>query len=181
MLIALQNGHRVLATQAASGSNYVCPGCQTPVILKRGRIKIAHFAHRTGQACSGGAPETFEHLQGKLFLWHQGGRCTRAVLEWYLPTIKQRPDVFLSPGNALEFQCSPISLTRLTERVQGYQQCAIHSEWILGRAYWQRRPEAPSVLKFVAYRRTIGYYLLFLLVHEQRFVVRYHLSWVDTG
>ncbi|MGL5687672.1 MAG: competence protein CoiA family protein, partial [Weissella cibaria] len=33
------------ADKADKQCNYVCPGCQTPVTVKKGRLKQAHFAH----------------------------------------------------------------------------------------------------------------------------------------
>lgn len=52
MLVAMKAGHLILAERACGRDGYSCPGCHEPVILRRGRHKIAHFAHRPGSPVS---------------------------------------------------------------------------------------------------------------------------------
>ncbi|USS86376.1 hypothetical protein M3M38_06845 [Fructilactobacillus cliffordii] len=170
---------RIDACSAERGQDYHCPNCAATVLLRRGSFKVAHFAHRQNTGCHIGEPETQEHLAGKFFLWEQSQRYGTVQVEWYLDAIRQRPDVLVNHHLVLEFQCSPLSLTRFCERIQGYRSLELHSEWLLGRAYYLRRKTAASVLKFLAYRPTVGYYLLFLLEQPTRFVIRYQLRLVD--
>lgn len=152
MLVAMKAGHLILAERACGRDGYSCPGCHEPVILRRGRHKIAHFAHRPGSHCQLGEGETPEHLLGKrqLLQWYQQqGR--RVELEVYLPQINQRPDLLLTDGNrrvAIEFQCSPLSLQRLLERNAGYRRCGIHYHWLLGEPYQKRHLQAAKVAQF---------------------------------
>ncbi|USS87240.1 hypothetical protein M3M39_03725 [Fructilactobacillus hinvesii] len=180
LLIAMTTTQkRIKALRAQRKQHYFCPNCHEQVQLRRGAHKIAHFAHQPNSDCHIGEPETTEHLAGKLFLEQQWQTTSKAQLEVYLPAIKQRPDVLVDQKLVLEFQCSPLTVKRLSERVSGYQRVGLHSEWLLGQAYYQRRKTAASVLQFLAYRPSIGYYLLFLNVRESKLRLRYHLSFTD--
>lgn len=152
MLVAMKNGWLVLADEAKGRTGYCCPDCHEPVILRRGRHKIAHFAHRPGSHCRLSEGETAEHLLGKrqLFQWYrQKGR--QVALEVYLPRIAQRPDLLLTDNDqrvAIEFQCSPLSLKRLRERNAGYRRCGIAFHWLLGAPYQRRRLQRAKVAQF---------------------------------
>lgn len=152
MLVAMKEGQLVLADEAMGRTGYCCPGCHEPVILRRGRHKIAHFAHRPGSQCRLSEGETAEHLLGKrqLFQWYrQQGRSV--ALEVYLTQIAQRPDLLLTDGGqrvAIEFQCSLLSLHRLRERNAGYRQCGIGFHWLLGAPYQRRQLHRGKVAQF---------------------------------
>lgn len=132
MLVAeKKDGQKVFAEQLSRNIKEVffCPECKQPVILKQGHWKIPHFAHQSVQACSSFSEgETQEHLYNKAWLqaWTQDG-----ILEAYLPELKQRPDI-LWKKLAIEVQCSSLSVERLIERIQTYQQYQYHSWWLLG-------------------------------------------------
>lgn len=152
MLVAMKAGQLVLADNAHDKTGYSCPGCHEPVILRRGRHKIAHFAHRPGSQCQLGEGETAEHLLGKrqLLQWYRQ-RGEQVELEVYLPQIAQRPDLLLIERGhrvAIEFQCSPLSLKRLRERNAGYRQCGIGFHWLLGAPYQRRHLQGPKIAQF---------------------------------
>lgn len=46
---ALLNGEYCLPCNAEKGLDYVCPGCGEPVIIRKGDVKIHHFAHKPGE------------------------------------------------------------------------------------------------------------------------------------
>ncbi|WP_267202568.1 competence protein CoiA [Limosilactobacillus kribbianus] len=151
MLVAQGENGLILAADALVKKTYYCPACREPVILRRGRCKIAHFAHHSGSHCRLGEGETPEHLLGKTQLqaWAQQ-RGYRPRLEVYLPAIAQRPDLLLMVGKqqvALEFQCSPLSLRRLRERNAGYHQLGISVRWLLGAPY-RRKLHREKVAQF---------------------------------
>ena len=60
-----EDGALVLPEDADKTKTYVCPECDSPLILKKGAIKRAHFAHRSTQECNG---ETVLHRIGKVLL-----------------------------------------------------------------------------------------------------------------
>jgi hypothetical protein len=45
-------GGLVRAAQASHGISYVCPGCEGPLVLRKGEVRAAHFAHKGSGSCS---------------------------------------------------------------------------------------------------------------------------------
>lgn len=165
MLVAESVRGLLLAAGADSGGDYWCPACHGPVQLRRGKHKIAHFAHLPGANCCVSEGETREHLTGKRQLW----TWLRAAgyqpqLEAYLPAINQRPDLLFRDGHgqltAVEFQCSPLTVTRLRERNTGYQRLGIVPYWLLGQPYRHRlsREKQAQFTQYVAGRLTLLYW-----------------------
>ncbi len=116
---------------------FFCPECQEEVILKIGKKRIPHFAHKKGTSCTESYERESEyHLQGKvqLFKWlHTQG--VEPVLEQYEQTIAQRSDIgFVYNGRkyAIEYQCSPIPSDLFKKRTISYQKANITPIWILG-------------------------------------------------
>lgn len=140
MLSAVHNDQLVLADNAKSNLEYYCPGCGQRVILRRGKHKITHYAHKKGNDCGVSEGETVEHLKGKkqIYQWAQKHHW-HPRLEVYFRTIAQRPDILLEINGqtvAIEFQCSPLSLEKLLARNEGYRQLSIPVWWVLGSPYW---------------------------------------------
>lgn len=144
MLIACDGQKEVvLAKNAKRGEPYFCPACHEPVVLKKGQLKLSHFAHHSGshhcqESFSEG--ETYEHLLGKLLLAETLGPECR--LEVFLPGLQQRPDV-LWGRQAWEFQCSPLPFWRFCQRSQHYQQEGFTDVWLLGEKLWPKKNLSP--------------------------------------
>ena len=51
------NGNLIRARDADPAVEHRCPGCQSPLLLRKGPVRATHFAHRKG-FCS---PETALH------------------------------------------------------------------------------------------------------------------------
>ena len=164
MLVAMNKKELVLAANAAAGDGYYCPACHQPVYLRRGRGKVAHFAHRPGADCAVSEGETSEHLRGKqqLFNYFQA-QGLRPRLEVYLPVINQRPDILVWRDRrlvAVEFQCSPLTVARLQARNEGYYQLGIKPVWLLGQPY-RHHLSAAKVAQFtqiIADQPTVPYW-----------------------
>jgi hypothetical protein len=62
---------------AEKGIHYSCPACNESVILKKGKIKVAHFAHKASENCN---QETITHQTAKFLIqqvvseWRDGKR-----------------------------------------------------------------------------------------------------------
>lgn len=68
MLVALNAGAApVEAARDLVDTRYTCPACAGQVLLKRGRVKIAHFAHVPGAECWSES-ESVTHLRAKHLL-----------------------------------------------------------------------------------------------------------------
>ncbi|MGG5359421.1 MULTISPECIES: competence protein CoiA [unclassified Enterococcus] len=138
MLIAkTKQGDDILAQEASKGRNYHCGGCGQPVILKKGLQKEAHFAHKKAADCQlFSEAETAEHLRLKKHFKKWLGNA--AVLEAYLPQLKQRPDILQQEEKlAIEIQCSVLSIEKLIERTCTYRDQGYDCWWILGNRFMQ--------------------------------------------
>ncbi|WP_167751344.1 competence protein CoiA [Lentibacillus salicampi] len=125
-------------------TQFFCPACQEPVIVKAGAKITPHFAHSSKSSCpaqEGG--EGGYHEKGKLLLyqwlrWQQ----LDVQLEAYLPAINQRPDILVKLKNktvAVEYQCARIPPTDVIKRNEGYHREGIVPIWILGANRFNRR------------------------------------------
>lgn len=53
MLVAVDSaGGRRVATPELRGTSLACPDCRELVVVRAGSRVVAHFAHRSGTACS---------------------------------------------------------------------------------------------------------------------------------
>jgi len=135
--------------QLRNAEPFFCPACRKEVVLRSGRYRLPHFAHRKGTVCPlEHEPESERHLTGKrdLFAWlvHQG---IESKLEPYLTAIGQRPDVLFRYGPqlyALEYQCSTIDESLFCERNDGYRRLGIRPLWVLGANHLRRSPKHPN-------------------------------------
>lgn len=145
MLMALNSKEIVItADEATKSERYVCPGCQGKVILKKGTLKIAHFAHLKKVACASFSEgETEEHLIGKqeLYEWFKK-EGIEVELEAYIPELKQRPDLLVQLNGelvAIEYQCTPISVEIIKDRTEGYASEGIKVVWVIGQKIRMQR------------------------------------------
>ena len=65
MLVALNNKDRIEAEHAEKGPDYVCPNCKADVILRKGRVRIHHFAHKAASTCPFSKSESQAHYTAK--------------------------------------------------------------------------------------------------------------------
>lgn len=139
MLVAALNGNRIEAKSTERGLGYICPNpeCKGPVILKRGRIKIAHFAHKPPTDCTWAKGETPAHLEAKKFFRDAFvSRGLRAEVEFVVPSLPsdRRADVMVwSPSGAqaaIELQHSNISIEEIEKRSFSYAREGIAQAWV---------------------------------------------------
>jgi Competence protein CoiA-like family len=137
MLTALLEQVRVYARDAQKGGAYKCPGCLSGLVLKKGLIKIHHFAHRPGELCEFARGETQAHLEAKLALHAAFAPLGhRAEVEWPVEGLAgdRRADVFVwhlnGPKLAFELQHTAIGLAEIEERTAGYMAAGIAVVWL---------------------------------------------------
>lgn len=113
---AILNNKRIIASPK---SEAFCPLCSAGVISKCGQIKVWHWAHKSDFECdSFGEPETKWHLDWK------------DMFEKELQEViikEHRADIKNKKGLVLEFQNSPLTLEKITERERFYKNMV----WIL--------------------------------------------------
>lgn len=134
MLVASLRGDRVEASRDLERSQeFICPGCGTPVLLKKGRVKISHFAHLISVGCEYAVGETIGHMFAKkLFCDAARLRGLRAELEFVIDD--QRADVAIwSPDNdfiVIELQHSNLPVDDMKARISGYRRKRVAQVWI---------------------------------------------------
>jgi competence protein CoiA len=72
MLIATRksNGQTAIAfSEPKANAPFVCPECGDEVVLRRGSVRVGHFAHKIPDACHYGAGETEAHRRCKLEIY----------------------------------------------------------------------------------------------------------------
>lgn len=113
---------------------FYCPECKERVRLRLSDKYAPHFAHLPGNACDRKG-ETLQHHSGKVLLYEWlRNQNLNPVLEYYIPAINQRPDVYVEWKNrkfAVEFQCSVIPAEKIEQRTVTYREAGIIPIWIL--------------------------------------------------
>ncbi len=138
MLGALQNGTRVEADVAERGQAFNCPGCRQAVILKRGKIVTAHFAHKPPVSCILALGETPFHLLAKKVLQQSfSERGFAAYVEWEVLSVvgDRRADVLVQGLHprypvAFEIQHQSIDQSMIEHRTQAYMAANIPVIWL---------------------------------------------------
>jgi competence protein CoiA len=111
-----------------------CPACRSEVSLKKGMIRVHHFAHRPPVTCEYGAYETEQHRRCKkaihdLLAVHP--RVTDCRLERDVGAA--RPDVSARIDGefvAIEVQASTLGLERIIARTKTYAAKGIPVLWL---------------------------------------------------
>lgn len=184
MLIAMnQNSELVSITSFSTAEiaplrkeKWRCPSCQKPVFMKVGAYKQPHFSHyRQGACLTFSEGETAEHLAGKQLLagWFERQNIPYK-LEASLPEMQQRPDllIFLKQPIAIEFQCSPLSASKMKERTQGYLDNGYAVIWLVGKKLTPTHKLSASQRQFIDYQEKLGFYVFSLNI-EQKCIIRY--------
>lgn len=133
MLFALMNGKKVKASKSLPRGQYICPykDCENPnLVLKKGKIKIAHFAHLRSSECQQASePETNAHLEMKNCFQETLNLSNEYMEYGKIPGV--RPDVIWKKKYAMELQHSPISIAEMQRRNAIYFQNKLIPIWIL--------------------------------------------------
>lgn len=130
-------GKRVFANDAVAAplDSYSCPVCGGAVRLRRGDIKVPHFAHVDREDCDSFTADMSE--------WHLAwqGRFPEECREVVLRAggESHRADVLYN-GVVIEFQHSPLDGAEFWARNEFYTKAARHLVWVFDmRDYvWQR-------------------------------------------
>src|ERR1044072_4639045 len=103
---------------------HFCPLCVAETILKKGTMKVHHFAHKPPITCEYGRGETERHRECKLAIY-EGLRGHRRFcdveIERQMGTV--RPDVSGLMGGisfAIEVQISALTISQIVHRTSEY-------------------------------------------------------------
>lgn len=127
------------AAEAVRGVAYVCRDCRAPAILKKGALRIAHFAHRPAATCAFGSGMSLAHLVAQRRIAEAlRGRGVDVQLEAILPSLAgdRRVDVLAWPPTrptaqvAVEVQASDITVEATAARTLSYQAEGVAPLWL---------------------------------------------------
>lgn len=133
--IRLRDKEKVYAwIETKQNQPFSCPECRDEVILKKGIVKIHHFAHKPPFACSYGIGESEEHRRCKLEIYNRllkENTVSACELEKNLQSV--RPDVFCYIGTtpvAIEVQLSVLTLDQIIYRTIEYGIKGVYVLWL---------------------------------------------------
>ncbi len=127
------------AADAHRGVAYRCRGCGAPAVLKAGRIRIAHFAHKPDAGCAFGAKMSLAHLEAQRRIAEAlRGRGVSARLEAFMPSLAgdRRVDVLAWPADrpkariAIEVQASAMTTELIAARTRSYDLEGVAPLWL---------------------------------------------------
>lgn len=126
MLVALnKSGDRIFSQKATKEEKYYCPICNKEMMLKKGDINIAHFAHKSNE-CN-------DKWHYDMSEWHINKQSyfdeiyQEVVVE--KNGVKHRADI-LKDGIVIEFQHSSISAEEFNDRNKFYISAGYKVVWV---------------------------------------------------
>jgi len=113
---------------------FLCPECLGEVILKKGRIRIPHFAHKPPFDCKYGVGEKEIHRKAKEEIFEELNKSkivSFCDLEYRLDRV--RPDIYFELNNikiAIEIQISNFTLNEIMNRTWKYFNQGVYVLWL---------------------------------------------------
>lgn len=137
MLCAIRqsDNKKVLARdESKSNKPFFCPICSDEAILKKGTVKVHHFAHKPPVTCEYGRGEAEEHRMCKMEIFEglkEHRRFRDVELEKGMGTV--RPDVSALMDDipiAVEVQISTLTMDQIVYRTSEYARKGIYLLWL---------------------------------------------------
>ena len=113
---------------------FYCPSCEEGLILRKGMVKVHHFAHRPDAACWFGLGESESHRVCKTAIYEalrEADGVSDCELEKNFGFCI--PDVFACIDTvpvAIEVQISTLTIAEIMRRTQQYYQAGIFVLWL---------------------------------------------------
>lgn len=114
--------------------SFACPKCKHELVLKKGRIKVHHFAHKPPSSCQYGAGETEAHRSCKETIYLELKKLsfvTDLDVEANLGSVIA--DIYYKINNvpvAIEIQRSNLSVNEIVRRTIKYEQLGVNVLWL---------------------------------------------------
>ena len=115
-------------------SPFYCPRCSDELNLRKGMLRVHHFAHKPPVLCSFGLGESEAHRKCKLSIYDallKAEGVKDCELEKNLGDFT--PDVFASIRNvpvAIEVQISNLTMQEIIRRTEHYKRASISVLWL---------------------------------------------------
>ena len=129
------DGQKVMARDSVkSHGPFLCPKCHSQTVLRKGRVKVHHFAHKPPVFCQYGQGESDVHRECKQSLFNCLSQIPAiGACELEKDLGKVIPDVFFMNANtkiAIEIQISSLTMERIMERTEEYGILGIYVLWL---------------------------------------------------
>lgn len=123
-----KDSKRIHIDKAERGGDYFCPTCGAKMIVKKGEVRIHHFAHAPGSICS-------DHWHYDMSEWHLSWQNRFPENTQEIVKIKDherhRADVLLEDKKiVIEFQHSPLSAEEFEDRNSFYASLGYKIIWV---------------------------------------------------
>lgn len=137
MLCAIRgrdNAKIIARLSSKEESPFYCPSCRGELNIRKGRIKIHHFAHKPPFNCTHGEGETEAHRKCKETLYNLlsvRNNLTLLDIESNLGIVI--PDIYAQINGipvAIEIQKSNLSVNEITYKTQKYHELGINVLWL---------------------------------------------------
>ena len=126
MIVALnKDKNRIFADEADKNSTYYCPYCDADLILKKGTLKIAHFAHKKNCDCISNHIEMSEWH----YNWQKYFGLNNAEISIKIGEYHNIADIMIG-DTIIEFQHSKISYQEIRKRSIFYSSDNKKLYWI---------------------------------------------------
>jgi hypothetical protein len=127
MFVALDpNENRIGAWEADRGP-FACPACRGSVVLKRGAIVAAHFAHRPDAVCAVATGESERHHAMK---WRMASLLGFDDVRFEVAFAPERRADLVMDRCVIECQASPISVVEWEARTRFYNERKHYVLWV---------------------------------------------------
>ena len=120
-------GLRICADDAAKGEEYFCPTCSKPLVLKKGKIILPHFAHFPNQPCTDTWTYDESPWQQK---WQRKFRAEQQEVIVSHNSQSHRADI-IAGDNVLLFQDTAITGKFFNEKTKYFQHDGKDVFWII--------------------------------------------------
>jgi len=129
---------------------FSCPQCIEETILKKGTMKVHHFAHKPPITCEYGRGETERHRECKLAIYEGLRRHPRfrdVEIERSMGTVRSDVSGFMGEiPFAIEVQISALTMDQIVYRTSEYAKKGIYVLWLaLYRAALEEKRYSPRV------------------------------------
>lgn len=157
-------------SQKNQQESFWCVKCGKKMKLRASKKGRWHFVHVGKKKTTG---EGREHKAGKDFFLQWGKAQGHEILvEEIFVKENRRGDLFLpQERKILEFQCSKMTATEISQRQKDYEEGHFQLQWILGQAYKEKKHFTQQQKNFFNYHPKLGFYYFYLkenlyLVHH---------------